>query len=215
MHFFTSRPRLFVSIVAGFFVFGLLPKSLGLHLVTRLIIGWDATTCLYLILAALMIQSTSHDGMKLRAKRLDDGKFVVLAMVVVAAVFSLGAILLELGVAKNFSGLARNDHIFLALITILLSWGFTQMMFAFHYAHNFYNNEAMGVGSGLLFPNLKTPDYIDFLYFSCVIGTSAQTADVNITGQAMRKVVLVHSVLAFFFNTVLLALLVNVAAGLI
>ena len=76
-------------------------------------------------------------------------------------------------------------------------------------------NEKVGGGGGLLFPSLKTPDYIDFLYFSCVIGTSAQTADVNITGQSMRKVALVHSVLAFFFNTVLLALLVNVAAGLI
>ena len=68
---------------------------------------------------------------------------------------------------------------------------------------------------GLLFPNQKLPDYIDFLYFSCVIGTSGQTADVSFTSQSMRKVGLMHSVLAFFFNTSLVALMINIASGLI
>jgi len=213
--FIKHHTRLFVSIFIGILVFLFLPDSLALHTITRLIVAWNAMAWLYLILASLMIKSTSHAQMKLRAKKQNEGKYVVLTMVVIAAIVSLGAIVLELGIVKEISGFIRSAHIALTILTILSSWAFTQTMFALHYAHDFYSAIDKGKEGGLSFPNQKLPDYMDFLYFSCVIGTSGQTADVSFTSQSMRKIGLIHSVLAFFFNTSLVALMINIASGLI
>jgi len=213
--FIKNHPRLFVSIFVGILVFLFLPDSLALHTITRLIVAWNAMAWLYLILASLMIKSTSHAQMKLRAKKQNEGKYVVLSLVVIAATVSLGAIVLELGIVKEISGFIRSAHIVLTILTILSSWAFTQTMFALHYAHDFYSAIDKGKEGGLSFPNQKLPDYMDFLYFSCVIGTSGQTADVSFTSQSMRKIGLIHSVLAFFFNTSLVALMINIASGLI
>jgi|GEM_PF-1901284 len=103
--FIKHHPRLFISILVGILVFLFLPDSLALHTITRLIVAWNAMAWLYLILASLMIKSTSHAQMKLRAKKQNEGKYVVLTMVVIAAIVSLGAIVLELGIVKEISGL--------------------------------------------------------------------------------------------------------------
>ena len=215
LRFIKHRPRLSLSIAAGILVFLFLPNSFALHSITRSIVAWNVMTSLYLILASTMIKNTSHTQMKLRAKKQNEGKYVVLMMVIIAAIMSLVAIVLELGIVKETHGLLRSAHIALTILTILLSWAFTQTMFALHYAHDFYMALDKNKNSGLLFPNQKRPDYIDFLYVSCVIGTSGQTADVSFTSQSMRKIGLIHSVLAFFFNTSLVALMINIASGLI
>ena len=152
--------------------------------------------------------------MRHRALQQDDGRVVVLALVVLAAIMCIGAIVAELSVSKELHGLLRYTHIALAGLTILSSWAFTQVMFALHYAHDYYGAEVRGNPGGLDFPGGHAPDYGDFLYFACVIGTSAQTADVSFTTRAMRRTGLVHCVLAFFFNTTLLALTINIASGL-
>lgn len=215
IRFITSRPRLFISFLIGAITFWMLPTWLVLHTVTRLIVGWDVAALLYLILAAQMIMDTDHQKMRQRARRQNEGQYVVLTMVVIAAIVSLVAIVLELGVVNELTGTIRLAHIALAVITILSSWAFTQMMFALHYAHGFYSALDHKQDGGLLFPGEPSPDYMDFLYFACIIGTSAQTADVSFTSQSMRKIGLIHSVLAFFFNTSLLALMINIASGLI
>jgi uncharacterized membrane protein len=117
-------------------------------------------------------------------------------------------------VVKELHGTLRYAHIALAVMTILSSWAFTQVMFALHYAHDYYVAEARGCPGGLDFPGGHAPNYGDFLYFSCVIGTSGQTADVSFTTRAMRQTGTLHCVLAFFFNTTLVALTINIASGL-
>jgi uncharacterized membrane protein len=136
-------------------------------------------------------------------------------MVIFAAIASLGAIVAELSVVKDMHGMLRYLHVALAILTILSSWAFTQVMFALHYAHDFYVATELGENGGLEFPGVATPDYSDFLYFACVIGTSGQTADVSFTRRSMRRTGLAHCVLAFFFNTTLVALTINIASGLI
>jgi uncharacterized membrane protein len=210
-----SRPRLFISILAGVLAVFLIPDTLALHKITRAIVGWNAGACLYLMLAARMMFRADPDKMRARAIAQDDGKYVVLAMVIVAAVASLGAIVAELAVAKDMHGMLRYAHITLAALTILSSWAFTQVMFALHYAHDFYAAMEHGKPGGLKFPGDSEPDYGDFLYFSCVIGTSGQTADVSFTTRQMRRTGLIHSILAFFFNTTLVALTINIASSLI
>lgn len=192
----------------------LLPDHLALHGITRAIIGWNVGTWIYLMLAARMMFRTSPDRIRTRALAQDDGKFVVLGMVVVAAIASLGAIFAELAVVRDVHGMLRTGHIALTVLTILSSWAFTQVMFALHYAHEFYFAVANGRAGGLQFPGETEPDYGDFLYLSCVIGTSGQTADVSFAGREMRRTGLIHSVLAFFFNTALIALAINIASSL-
>ena len=198
-----ARPRLFSCVLIGVVTLLTLPESLALQAITRLLIGWNVGVCLYLLLAAHMMFWSPHERMRNRALQQDEGRILI-----------LGAIVAELAGVRDLHGVQRYTHIALAVLTILTSWAFTQVMFAVHYAHDYYASEQRGNPGGLLFPGGHAPDYGDFLYFACVIGTSGQTADVNIDGRAMRRTVLVHCVLAFFFNTTLLALMINIASSL-
>lgn len=209
-----ARPRLFTCVLIGIATTLLLPQALAPHLITRSIIGWNAGACLYLLFAFRMMFWSSHERMRSRALQQDEGRILMLALVVIAAIAGLGAIVAELAVAKDIHGELRIAHIGLAALTILSSWAFTQTMFALHYAHDYYASEARGNQGGLAFPGGHAPDYGDFLYFACVIGTSGQTADVSFTSRAMRRIGLLHCILAFFFNTTLIALTINIASGL-
>ncbi|MES2152184.1 MAG: DUF1345 domain-containing protein [Pseudomonadota bacterium] len=208
------RPRLFGCAALGLLTAMAIPDALAAHQVTRLIIGWNLGALMYLALALRMMFWSSHERMRTRALVQDEGRMLILAMVVLAAVTSLAAIVCELAVAKDAHGELRNLHIALAGLTLVTSWAFTQFMFALHYAHDFYAAEGRGCPGGLEFPGGHAPDYGDFLYFACVIGTSGQTADISFTTRTMRRTGLVHCVLAFFFNATLLALTINIASSL-
>lgn len=210
-----ARPRLVFSVVFGAVVAIAVPDSLGLHVVTRFIVGWNAGAWVYLVLALHLMFRSSHASMRSRAIAEDDGRTLVLTLVVLAAIVCLGTIFALLAVAKSVPEPARAAHISLSVLTVVSSWAFTQVMFAMHYAHLFYASEAAGHPGGLDFPGETRPDYADFLYFSAIIGTAAQTADVGLSSRTMRRVGLVHCVLAFFFNATLLALTINIVSGLI
>jgi uncharacterized membrane protein len=206
---------LFLCALFGASVAAALPHALVSQTLTRLIIGWNVGAVCYLIVAARMMFWSSHERMRKRAILHDEGRIVILTFVVLAAVVSLGAIVGELAVSKDIHGVLRYAHIGLAAVTLLTSWAFTQLMFAQHYAHDYYSSEAKGCDGGLEFPGGHAPDYGDFIYFACVIGTSGQTADISFTTRSMRRTGAVHCVLAFFFNTTLLALTINIASGLL
>ena len=208
------RPHLFACAALGVAAALALPAGWSVHLVTRLIIGWNVGVLVYLALALRMMFWSSHESMRTRAMSQDEGRLLILALVVLGAIAALAAIVVELGVAKDLRGAQRYTHIALAGSTLLTSWAFTQLMFAQHYAHDFYLANMRGSPGGLDFPGGQAPDYGDFLYFACVIGTSAQTADVSLTSRTMRRTGLLHCVLAFFFNATLLALTINIASGL-
>ena len=209
-----ARPRLFIGALVGLATTFLLPAAATQHDITRIVVGWNVGAGLYLLLTMRMMFWSTHERMRSRALQHDEGRIVVLALVVVVAIMSLGAIIAQLAVARDFQSTLRYEHIGLAALTILTSWSFTQVMFALHYAHDYYAAEIRGGAGGLAFPGGHAPDYGDFLYFSCVIGTSGQTADVSFTSRSMRRTGLVHCVLAFFFNTTLIALTINIASSL-
>ena len=209
-----ARPRLIICCILGLATTLLLPDSVAHQTITRSIIGWNVGACLYLILAARMMFWSTHERMRVRALLHDEGRSVVLFLVVTAAVMCLVAIVVELAVVKELKGTLRYGHIALAALTIVSSWAFTQTMFALHYAHDYYASEMNGKHGGLDFPGGHPPDYGDFIYFSSIIGTSGQTADVSFTNRMMRRTGTVHCVLAFFFNTTLIALTINIASGL-
>lgn len=208
------RPRLFSCMLLGAAAVLALPPSWAAHLVTRLIIGWNLGAGIYLALAARMMFWSSHERMRKRAMLQDEGRWLIMTLVVVSAIASLASIVAELAVSKDLHGSLRYIHVALAGTTLLTSWAFTHLMFALHYAHDYYAAEMRGCPGGLDFPGGHAPDYGDFLYFACVIGTSGQTADISFTTRAMRRIGLVHCVLAFFFNATLLALAINIGSGL-
>jgi len=203
-----ARPRLFLCVVFGIVAGAVLPGALRLP--TRLLAGWDIGVALYLILALVMMGQSDVSRIRRRAVLQDEGQLVILTLVVAAALASLIAILAELGGA---AGVNRDPaHLMLAAFTIFVSWAFTHVIFALHYAHEYYV-ENCGKGGGLTFPGEGPPDYWDFLYFSFVIGMTSQVSDVAVTSRHIRRTVTAHGVVAFIFNATLLALTVNIAAG--
>ncbi|MDQ6867653.1 MAG: DUF1345 domain-containing protein [Pseudomonadota bacterium] len=200
-----------VSLLAG----GVLPDSF--RLATRLLIAWNAGTWLYFIASGIIIARATPQSMRRRARMSDDGRFFILVLTSLAAILAIAAILAELAIVKDLSGTIKGLHIGLAAATIVSAWFFIHLTYALHYAHEYFAEPGRPAAErgGLAFPGTEHPDYYDFLYFSYVIGVACQTADVNISSRAMRRVALVHCVLAFFFNSAVLALTINIAAGLI
>jgi uncharacterized membrane protein len=209
-----ARPRLVIATAIALAVGVLLPTSLASHAATRWLIAWNVGTVLYVLLAAIMMIRSSHHHMRHRAQIQDDGQLLILSLVVVSAVASLVAIAGELAVVKDMHGALKAEHIALAGMTVLSSWAFIQIMFALHYAHDFYAAACHAKPPGLSFPDDDAPDYGDFFYFACVIGTSGQTADVSFTSKPMRRIGSVHCILSYLFNTTVLALLINIGASL-
>lgn len=209
-----ARPRIFITTLLAIAVGILLPGEVESHAVTRLLVTWNVETCSYVALAAIMMIRSSEHRMRHRAQLQDDGQLVLLFFVVITSVASLVAIAAELAVVKEMHGWQRITHIGLAGLTVLSSWAFIQVMFALHYAHEYYAAVCQGRPAGLQFPNEEEPDYGDFFYFSAVIGTSGQTADVSLSSKRMRRIGSVHCILAYFFNTTILALLINIGASL-
>ncbi|MEP7361386.1 MAG: DUF1345 domain-containing protein [Chloroflexota bacterium] len=207
------RPRLYVALVVAILVGWFLPTNIASHQITRWLIAWNAGTGLYVLLAAVMMVRSTHQHMRHRAQLQDDGQLVILAMVVIASIASLAAIGGELAVVKDMHGPIKVAHIALAGVTVLSSWAFIQVMFCLHYAHDYYAATCHGRPVGLQFPEDDQPDYGDFFHFAAVIGTSGQTADVSFSSKPMRRIGTVHCILAYLFNTTVLALLINIGAG--
>jgi len=210
-----ARPRLLLAVILGVAIYLALPAMWTVGGTTRVLLSWNASVCVYLALAGVMVARSSPEKIRLRALHQDDGRWTVLVLVVITAMASLLAIVDELSVVKQLNGQVRIGHIVLTALTVVTSWLFTHLMFAIHYAHDYYLNVSRQQPAGLVFPGADTPDYGDFLYFAGVIGTSGQTADVSITTRAMRRTALAHCVLTFFFNTAVLALTINIAASLL
>ena len=143
---------------------------------------------------------------------------MILTLVLLAATASVGAVAIELSAAKTAHGLEKALRVGAAFITIGLSWTLVQMIFALHYAAEYYKQKPgapAGVyQGGLAFPPGDPPDFWDFLHFSVVIGVASQTADIGWLSKSLRRVGTVHGVVAFLFNTAVLALGINLVAGL-
>ncbi len=147
----------------------------------------------------------------------EEGEWTIFWLTVAAVTFSFAAILGEFADTKDMPPAQRNLHVILVAVTLFVSWLMTHTSFAFRYAHEFYEIDPAGAGiaGGLEFPGEKRPDYLDFLYFSLVLGMTFQVSDVQITARKFRRLAAVHGLLSFLFNTIILALTVNIAAGLL
>jgi uncharacterized membrane protein len=215
--FIRSRPHLSLAIALGAVVGLAVPNSHAW--LRRALVGWNAGVWVYLLGMAWLMTRADHRKVRDIAGRQDESAGLVLFTLVAGALLSLYAIVSEL---------TRMDHMpadqvalryaFTAL-TVIGSWLLVGVLFCFHYAHLYYR--APKDRLPLRFPEEEPqsggiePDYWDFLYFSFTIAVAVQTSDVAVTSRAMRKLVLGHSVLAFFFNLLILGLSINIAASLV
>lgn len=210
-----AHPRLFIAIGLALLLWALLPSPLFEPAGTRALIAWNFGTTLYVGLAAVMMWRSDEASLRRRALLQDEGRVAMLGLTVIATLASLAAIAAELAYARELHGADKLLHVTLAGYTVLASWAFVQTMFALHYAHEFYGGAGQPRAGGLDFPDDDAPRYGDFFYVSAVIGTSGQTADVAFTSKALRRVGTMHCILAYLYNTTVLALLINIAAGLL
>lgn len=212
------RPRLTMGTAIGLFVgVSLIWLAPQMQATTRLILGWDALSVTFLTLMfASMVRHTPTD-IRVQSAVDDEGRGVILGLTLAAAAASVWAVGAELSLAKDAHGLIKLAHIVLAFLTVVVSWLMVQMIFALHYAHEYYGvdeDDGARDSEGIDFPGHEAPDYWDFLYFAIVIGVACATADANITSKGLRRISTVHCLVAFAFNTVIVALTINLTAGL-
>ncbi len=211
----TSRRRLFIGAACGMLAALVLPA--GATATARSIVAWDIGVGVFLLLAFILFFTEDHRGMAANAQAQEEGEWTIFALTVGVVVVSFITILEEFSGTAALHGSSKSLHVALVAVTLILSWLMTQVTFAFRYAHEFYTRSGDGpdVDGGLNFPEEKHPDYMDFLYFALVIGMTFQVSDVAITSRKLRRLAALHGFLGFVFNTVILALTVNIAAGLL
>jgi uncharacterized membrane protein len=207
--------RFFLAGIVGVACFLAMPAELTLR--SRSILAWDIGALAFLVMCAILFAGATPDRMEANAEAQQEGEWTLFWLVVAGATASFAAILGEFGSMKNATHGQRDIKVALVAATLALSWMLTHTVFALRYAHEYYTrtNDAPALDGGLQFPHEDCPDYWDFLYFSVVLGMTFQVSDVNITSRKLRRLATVHGLLGFLFNTVIVALTVNLASGLL
>ena len=204
------RPRLLAGaaiMVAAYFAFPVAVRE-----ATRLLIAWNLGVWAYLVMIALMISRPRADA-RVEARPEDESQWVLVVLGVAAACAALAAIVWELGPVKNMEGALKAGHLALVGASIMSAWTFIQVMFAIHYAGVYYAAVADGAPGGLEFPGKPEPNWGEFTYQAFTVGCTFASSDVNLTSSRMRRICVIQGVVAFFFNTIILALAINIGAG--
>jgi uncharacterized membrane protein len=212
-----AHPRLAAAAALALVVIALcfLLNWLGIGRIpwlTGLILGFDAGAALFVFLVWSMMSKAALHDMQRRAAIEDEKPYI---WPIVGGLF---ATVILISVIFEMRGSAP-VHVLIGIATVLLSWLFLNTMFAQHYAHDYYREIDSPQGrkrrGGLLFPGHRQPDYWDFLYFSFMVGMTFQVSDVEIEDHVLRRVVLLHGLLAFVFNVFVLALSISIVGDLI
>ena len=194
----------------------LLTFQSGLGWLMKAMITWNAFTFSFIFASWLVFFNRTPVQMRERARQEDGSRVFVFMVILVSCFASMFAVLL-LVLSKDAGGTPKIIYVPVAIATMMFSWTMVHTTFCFHYAHLYYDDAEDDTeihAGGLDFPGEKRPDYLDFVYFSYVIGMTFQVADVNITSKVFRRLVLLHGLLAFGLNTFVVALTINLIAGL-
>jgi uncharacterized membrane protein len=207
--------RLLTGVLVGVVAWALSPAHY--HVLVRLIIGWDAFGLTSLMLIWLAMNTADAKRIRAVAASEDLSRLLSFVFVLVAAGASLLAVVLLLGTSHGLPSAVLARHIALSGVAVATSWLLVHTVFTLRYAHMYYDaNDDGSDRGGLDFPgDEKEPDYLDIAYFAFVVGMTAQTADVSISGRAQRRLALLHGLISYVFNTALVALVINGVAGIL
>jgi uncharacterized membrane protein len=213
-----SNYRIFLSLVIALIVF-FLAKDEPLPLAFMFV--WSAFAGSFLIFSWIVILTSHPKGLQRIAGEEDTSRSLIFLFVLIAAFFSVFAIIVVLQQAPNSSKTGLTYHVVLAAAAVFSSWTLIHTLFTLRYAHLFYtypDRDAHREGKnngGLLFPGTEKPDYLDFAYFSFILGMTFQVSDVQITSPAIRRLALLHGFLSFVYNTIIIALSINIITGVL
>jgi uncharacterized membrane protein len=211
-----SHVRQIVALVIAVVTFLLFIQH-GRSPITHFIAIWDVYAFVLVLMAWVTICTANPRTIQRKARLQDSSRTLIFTFIVVAACMSLLAVILVL---REHKALQKTGgvHLFMAVLAVIESWLLIHTVFTLRYAHVYYRSEqeadVEGSGGGLIFPGGDNPDYQDFAYFSFVVGMTCQVSDVNISSRCMRRLALLHGLLSFVFNTVILALSINIFSGL-
>ena len=215
--FLRMRPltRLMISLLLATIVF-LLIMNLDLAVLVKIMIAWAAFALSFIVTSWIVFFMRTTTEIREHSREEDGSRLYVLLLILLTSFASLFTVLLLMlsGTAKDTPQII---YIPVAISGMLFSWVMVHTIFGFHYAHLYYANDTNDPtkhAEGLEFPKEKKPDYIDFAYFSFVIGMTFQVSDVDITSRVIRRVALFHGMLSFALNTFVVALTINLIAGL-
>lgn len=212
-HHISASIRLLIMAAAGLLMYFLLPAVTPMTI--RLALSWIMAGSIYLLLSYIMMYFSTEKNMLTLSKKEDDGATIILLITILASVASLVTIVIILSSVRLLSVSEAIWEICLVLGTYAISWLFVHTAFALHYAHAYYVEFEKTNLAALIFQNKLRPSYIDFLYFSIVIGMTCQTADVTIANSRIRFWVMIQGITAFIFNASLLAMAMNLIAGVV
>ena len=200
------RPYLLASAGVGLVLGGVAHLVIA-DIATALLLGWCAAAVAHMALIGVAMIDATPETIRRRAEQLDEGEAVVLGGSLVAAIASLGGVVWYL-VLRNTD--ATPAEVAIAIATIAISWTFVQSLFAVRYAHEYWQQDG-----GLDFPGKDPPDFADFLYVAFTLGMTFQTSDVAISARTIRRLALLHTIVAFLFNVVIVATAVNLASSMV
>ena len=207
--------RLTVGVIAAFIVF--YSRRQQENLVVPLISSWTAFAVGYIALSWFVIALYHPKDVMKQAKKEDTTGSLIFLLVLTAAICSLAGIFLLLRTSP-----AEHSKTFVALpfASVFFSWILVHTIFIFRYAHLYYAapddiNDAKNNTPGLEFPGESFPDYLDFAYFSFILGMTFQVSDVQITSRKIRRLALLHGCISFIYNTLILALSINIVSGIV
>ncbi len=199
--------------------FAVLAYALALPLLrepARSILAWNVFDAAFLLQSVVMMVIADASDMPVQARAQEDGEWTIFTIVVLGVTASFLALLVEFPGVKDKDPLTSKLTIALVVATLALSWLTMQVVFALRYAHEYYSATVGDtIDKGLQFPSEDMPDYWDFLYFAVVLGMTFQVSDVQIVSRKLRRLATAHGLLGFLYNTVVVALTVNLAASLL
>lgn len=210
-----GHARLVAGAGCGVLAFAVLPATISP--LTRAILAWDVGCSALLLLAVVMFSGERMSRMGADARAQEEGEWTVFCLTVASITACFAAIIGQYAQTKDLPAGPRGAYVALVATTLLLSWLVTQVVFALRYAHEYYGRSTSGeaIDGGLAFPGGARPDYWDFVYFALVLGMTFQVSDVQITSRKLRRLASAHGFISFLYNTVILALSVNIAASLL
>ena len=210
---FAHRPRLLAGGILIVAAYVALRLGVEIREATRLLIAWNVGAWAFLILILRLVMDPRREA-SVFSRPEDENQWVLVVLGIVASLAAVAAIVWELGPVKNMAGWEKAGHLTLVGLTVVSAWAFLQVMFALHYAGVYFGRRKGGYAAGLDFPSCAQPGWMEFFYQAFVIGCTFASSDVNVTSMRMRRIVVIQGVACFFFNAIILALTINVAANL-
>ena len=206
--------KLVICLVASLLVYFLVVIQ-HLDVITHILMSWETFSICLITMDWITFSVTKTDQIREQARIQDSSRTIIFLIILISTLASFLAVLLLIVTKENFKN-QQSIHLIIAVAGLILSWLLIHTIFTLRYAHIYYDddeNDSKKHAGGLNFPNDNKPDYKDFAYFSFVIGMTFQVSDVEIESKKIRRIVLWHGMLSFFYNTIMIALTINMIAG--